>query len=543
MFRTTFQRLRMTSSRVSLSTTKATLPFSFQRALVPITDANILSNRLALSKIVATIGPASEQLPMLEKVVAAGMGIMRINFSHATYEEADLRTNNLNACREADRAPVAGSDGVLTNTRGIMLDTQGPEIRTGSFDGVKEVDLIAGNEVLLTTDESARKKQTASRIWISYNKLGETAKPSSIILLDDGAIQVEVQEYLTNGDLRCKVLNSGTLGNKKGVNMPGLKVKLPAISDKDKTDLVWGIKNNIDYIAASFIRKAGDVHEIRDFCNQTIADLKLTGRSAPLIISKIESTEGLENFAEILDASDAIMVARGDLAVEIPMETLATVQKDIVKLCNDAGKPVIVATQMLESMQKNPRPTRAEITDVSNAILDGADCVMLSGESAKGKYPVNSVAIMRQIVKETELNLAQGVIEYNQNHPSTRSAISNNRNERLADTVKEWHSEKAINGILVDLTSANSDVSRHIALAFSQRKVPLPIFAFVSTYKQARLLQLHKGILPVVAGSNFLGNHNAMVQRARDAYGSENFADTAPFIVVNPASSNIVELI
>jgi pyruvate kinase len=256
MFRTTIQRLRMSSTRVSLSTTKSNLPFSFQRALVPITDPNILSNRLALSKIVATIGPASEQLPMLEKVVAAGMGIMRINFSHATYEEADLRTNNLNACREADRAPVAGSDGVLTNTRGIMLDTQGPEIRTGSFDGVKEVDLIAGNEVsfmidyvfefphsgslqvILTTDESARKTQTASRIWISYNKLGETAKPSSIILLDDGAIQVEVREHLSNGGLRCKVLNSGTLGNKKGVNMPGLKVKLPAISDKDKTDLV-----------------------------------------------------------------------------------------------------------------------------------------------------------------------------------------------------------------------------------------------------------------------------------------------------------------
>lgn len=246
-------------------------------------------------------------------------------------------------------------------------------------------------QVTLTTDESVRQQQTSSHIWISYRKLYDTVSLGSSILLDDGIVELKVESKGSNGtEVTCRVMNSGVVGNKKGVNMPGLPVELPAMSDKDKLDIRWGIQNNIDYIAASFVRKASDVTEIRDYCRELIRELYPEGdRSPPVpipsIISKIESVEALINFESILQTSDAIMVARGDLAVEIPMETLANVQKEMVRRCNAAGKPVIVATQMLESMQKNPRPTRAECTDVANAVIDGADCVMLSGESAKGE--------------------------------------------------------------------------------------------------------------------------------------------------------------
>lgn len=366
-------------------------------------------------QIVATIGPASEHLPALSHVVDAGMRIMRINFSHATYDEADLRMKNLSACAVIDHTADAGQ----VHMRAVMLDTQGPEIRTGSFSsGIKEVllkegDLVSRNihpsihiivdmtlqcmvvqrydacmQVTLTTDESVRQEQTASRIWISYRKLYDTVSLGSSILLDDGIVELQVDSKgsSSNGEVTCRVMNSGVVGNKKGVNMPGLPVELPAMSDKDKLDIRWGIQNNIDYIAASFVRKASDVTEIRDYCRGLIQELYPTSPSVPIpsIISKIESVEALVNFESILQVSDAIMVARGDLAVEIPMETLANVQKEMVRRCNAAGKPIIVATQMLESMQKNPRPTRAECTDVANAVIDGADCVMLSGESAKG---------------------------------------------------------------------------------------------------------------------------------------------------------------
>lgn len=367
-------------------------------------------------QIVATIGPASEHLPALSHVVDAGMRIMRINFSHATYDEADLRMKNLSACAVIDHTADAGQ----VHMRAVMLDTQGPEIRTGSFSsGIKEVllkegDLVSRNihpsihiivdmtlqcmvvqrydacmQVTLTTDESVRQEQTASRIWISYRKLYDTVSLGSSILLDDGIVELQVDSKgsSSNGEVTCRVMNSGVVGNKKGVNMPGLPVELPAMSDKDKLDIRWGIQNNIDYIAASFVRKASDVTEIRDYCRGLIQELYPTSPSVPIpsIISKIESVEALVNFESILQVSDAIMVARGDLAVEIPMETLANVQKEMVRRCNAAGKPIIVATQMLESMQKNPRPTRAECTDVANAVIDGADCVMLSGESAKGE--------------------------------------------------------------------------------------------------------------------------------------------------------------
>jgi len=437
-------RTLMGSSRIKLCRVKSVVAakekcysistlLSPSGSIVPLKGTReLLDKRLPLTKIVATIGPASEHLPALSHVVDAGMRIMRINFSHATYDEADLRMRNLSACAVIDHTADAGQ----VHMRAVMLDTQGPEIRTGSFSsGTKEVLLKEGDlvsrcniihllyaastrcppfilvdmtlqcmtvqryctircmQVTLTTDESVRQQQTSSHIWISYRKLYDTVSLGSSILLDDGIVELKVESKGSNGtEVTCRVMNSGVVGNKKGVNMPGLPVELPAMSDKDKLDIRWGIQNNIDYIAASFVRKASDVTEIRDYCRELIRELYPEGGRQlsppvpiPSIISKIESVEALINFESILQTSDAIMVARGDLAVEIPMETLANVQKEMVRRCNAAGKPVIVATQMLESMQKNPRPTRAECTDVANAVIDGADCVMLSGESAEGE--------------------------------------------------------------------------------------------------------------------------------------------------------------
>jgi len=470
-----------------------------------LTNPNVSTKgRFAMTKLTATIGPASEKLPIIHSVVGAGVSIMRINFSHATYEEANLRVTNLNLFRGGFNENAA-TDALdkRTNMRSIMLDTQGPEIRTGSFDGVKELDLLAGSHVLLTTDDSMRNKQTADKLWISYKSLPKTVQPQNIILLDDGAIQLEVVTVLENSDIQCKVINTGTLGSKKGVNMPGLVVDLPAMSEKDKEDIRWGIVNDIDMIAASFVRKPSDVTEIRNFCAEIIGK-QSAPRLMPLIVSKIESTEALQNFEAILDISDAIMVARGDLAVEIPMETLAGVQKEIVKRCNAKGKPVIVATQMLESMQKQPRPTRAEITDVTNAILDGADGIMLSGESAKGKYPVGAIDMMRKITLQTELLLdKEAAVMCIVPQQAKQGVITTSAHEAVAQSTvalcNALHGTVA--GIIVEVPMKNNDLqlSSPLPTLLSQHRPFVPIFTLVPTYKAGRMIQIFKGIQPILA--------------------------------------------
>ncbi|QIQ22095.1 pyruvate kinase PykF [Zophobihabitans entericus] len=333
------------------------------------------------TKIVCTIGPKTESKEMLTKLLAAGMNVMRLNFSHGDYQEHGQRIQNLrDVIQETGRKAA------------ILLDTKGPEIRTIKLEGGNDVSLVAGQTFTLTTDSSVVGNQ--ERVAVTYKGLTQDLQVGNRVLIDDGLIAMEVKEIKGN-DVICTVLNNGDLGENKGVNLPGVSIQLPALAEKDKQDLIFGCEQGVDFIAASFIRKRSDVEEIR-------AHLKAHGGENIQIISKIENQEGLDNFDEILEASDGIMVARGDLGVEIPVEEVIFAQKMMIQKCNRASKPVITATQMLDSMIKNPRPTRAEAGDVANAILDGTDAVMLSGESAKGKYPLESVSVMATICSRTD---------------------------------------------------------------------------------------------------------------------------------------------
>lgn len=377
-----------------------------------------------LSKIVATIGPTSEQLPVMKDVVRSGMRIMRLNFSHATVEEVELRMTNLQASKgrhsvfhpESDEEIVAntGESSVHKNVRAVLLDTRGPELRTGKLagdhSGHETVQIESGSTVTLcVTDDVRDNGSTASSLYIDYPKLNRCLSPGMKVLLDDGAIILTVTEveHGDNGTVTCTADNTGEIRSRAGVNLPGAVTDLPAMSEKDRVDIKYGMSKDVDYVAASFIQTADGVREIKEYMEQCAKELTEEGKwelghPLPLIISKIESVSGLNNFDDILEESDGIMVARGDLGVEIPIQQVTNAQKEMVAACNAAGKPVIVATQMLESMAKNPRPTRAEVADVTNAIYDGADCVMLSGETAKGKYPVQVVQTMNEIIASAE---------------------------------------------------------------------------------------------------------------------------------------------
>ena len=335
------------------------------------------------TKIVCTIGPASESEEILEKLITNGLNVARLNFSHGTHEEHLKRIETIKKVRERLNMPVA-----------IMLDTKGPEIRTRDFEnGV--VELSEGQEFTITTKDILGNKDICS---VTYEGLPKDVTAGDSILIDDGLIELKVKEVLNDTDIKCVVKNPGLVKNHKGVNVPGIKINLPAITKKDIEDIVFGIHNGIDFIAASFIRKASDVIEIR----KVLEDHRAGNIQ---IISKIENQEGVENLDEIIQVSDGIMVARGDLGVEIPAEEVPLIQKTIIKKCNESGKPVITATQMLDSMIRNPRPTRAEVTDVANAIFDGTDAIMLSGETAAGKYPVEAVKTMSNIALRTEHSL------------------------------------------------------------------------------------------------------------------------------------------
>ena len=337
---------------------------------------------MSKTKIVCTIGPASESKEMLTKLVKAGMNVMRLNFSHGTHEEHEEKINTLLEINKELSTNVA-----------ILLDTKGPEIRTGDFVGGKTTFKKGQTSTICVEDIEG----TSERFTITYKDLYKDVKPGGFILVNDGQVELLV-DHVEGTDIVCICANDGIVKNKRGINVPGIKLGFDYLSEKDIGDLTFGCQQGVDFIAASFVRRPQDVLDVKKLLIEN-------GRPEIQIIAKIENSEGVENMDEILKVADGIMVARGDLGVEIPAEDVPLIQKELINKCRAAGKIVITATQMLDSMQENPRPTRAEVSDVANAIYDGTDAIMLSGESASGLYPQEAVLMMSKIAHKIESNL------------------------------------------------------------------------------------------------------------------------------------------
>ncbi|MFC0474186.1 pyruvate kinase [Robertmurraya beringensis] len=418
------------------------------------------------TKIVCTIGPASESVEKLTQLIEAGMNVARLNFSHGDHEEHGVRIRNIREAAKQTGKTVA-----------ILLDTKGPEIRTNNMvDGA--IELVAGNHVIVSMTEV---EGTVDKFSITYPGLIDDVNEGSKILLDDGLIGLEVTKIDRDaGEIYTKILNTGTLKNKKGVNVPGVSVNLPGITEKDANDIVFGIEQGIDFIAASFVRRASDVLEIRRLLEEQNA-------THIHIIPKIENQEGVDNINEILEISDGLMVARGDLGVEIPAEEVPLVQKSLIKKCNAQGKPVITATQMLDSMQRNPRPTRAEASDVANAIFDGTDAIMLSGETAAGVYPVEAVQTMHNIASRAESAL---------DHKEILSNRSKENDHNITDAIGQSVAHTALN------LDANAIIapteSGHTARMISKYRPKAPIVAVTSDDGVARRLSLAWGVYPQI---------------------------------------------
>ncbi|KAH7327196.1 pyruvate kinase [Rhexocercosporidium sp. MPI-PUGE-AT-0058] len=340
------------------------------------------------TSIICTIGPKTNNVSALNKLRTAGLNVARMNFSHGSYEYHQSVIDNV---REAEKVQKG-------RQVAIALDTKGPEIRTGNTAGDVDIPIAAGTEINITTDEKYAAACDDKNMYVDYKNITKVIEPGRIIYVDDGVLAFDVLAIVDEKTIRARARNNGKISSKKGVNLPNTDVDLPALSEKDQADLRFGVKNNVDMVFASFIRRGEDIKSIRKVLGEDGKHIQ--------IIAKIENRQGLNNFAEILKETDGVMVARGDLGIEIPAAEVFAAQKKMIAMCNKSGKPVICATQMLESMIYNPRPTRAEISDVGNAVTDGADCVMLSGETAKGSYPNEAVTEMHETCLKAENTIA-----------------------------------------------------------------------------------------------------------------------------------------
>ena len=419
---------------------------------------------LKKTKMVCTIGPKSEMREVLESLLNAGMNVMRLNFSHGDFEEHGGRITNINAIMEETGKVFA-----------VLLDTKGPEIRTCDLENGEDVTLTTGDKIVLTADASFVGNK--SKVGVTYPDLAKDLKIGSTVLLDDGLIGLKVID-IQGSDVVCEVQNNGELGEHKGVNLPCTHISMPFLSEKDKGDLLFGIKRGVDFIAASFTRTKEDVLDIRNF-------LDANGGNDIKIICKIENQEGLDNFEDILATADGIMVARGDMGVEIPAQEVIFAQKHIIKRCNAVGKPVITATQMLDSMIKNPRPTRAEVTDIANAIFYRTDALMLSGETASGKYPVEAVQTMARIAEQAEKDKSP----LNDIDPMEEGKID--QKLFLAHAAIEATKKLGVAGIITD--GETGQTARDLA-AF---RGPNPVLAICYKEKLQRWLNLSYGIIPI----------------------------------------------
>ncbi|KAI0788642.1 pyruvate kinase [Abortiporus biennis] len=424
---------------------------------------------LRKTSIIATIGPKTNSVEMLTDLRRAGINIVRMNFSHGSYEYHQSVIDNTRKMIAADPEgrPVA-----------IALDTKGPEIRTGLMRDGQDISIKAGHEFIISVDPKYAEICDDKVLYMDYANLPKVTAPGKLIYVDDGILSLLVTG-ISGAEVHVRALNNGTLSSRKGVNLPKTPVDLPALSDKDKKDLQFGVRNGVDMIFASFIRRAEDVRDIRQVLGPEGANIK--------IIVKIENEQGVDNFDEILKETDGVMVARGDLGIEIPASQVFYAQKMMIAKCNMVGKPVIVATQMLESMTYNPRPTRAEVSDVANAVLDGADCVMLSGETAKGSYPIQSVLMMA----ETCL-LAESAICYPPLYDELRAVTPRPTEtvETVALAAVAAASEQKAGAIIVLSTSGNT------ARLLSKYRPNMPIITVTRNQQTARQIHLHRGCYP-----------------------------------------------
>lgn len=443
------------------------------------------------TKIICTLGPASTSENVIRKMMLAGMDIARINFSHGTHEQNKVIVDAFMKVRNELRLPVP-----------LLLDTKGPEIRIGKFE-TGSAELVQGQQFVLTTRDILGSNGIVS---VSHKGLVDDVSVGAKILIADGLIELNVKK-IEGTEIICEVENGGVLGNQKNVNVPGVSISLPALTQKDIDDIKFGIENGFDMIAASFVRKASDIFEIKSVLSEN-------GGSDIMIIAKIENSEGIDNINDIIEAADGIMIARGDLGVQIPIEDIPIVQKMLIEKSYTAGKPAITATQMLESMIVNPRPTRAEATDIANAIYDGTSAIMLSGESASGKYPVESVETMARIA-----NRAEESIDYKARFNKTNYGMQVNITNAIS------HATCATAHLLDAAAIITSTTSGKTARNVSKFRPACPIVATTTSERVQRQLNLSWGVTPLLtqAQNDSIKLFDEAVEAARDrgfvAYG------------------------
>lgn len=470
-------------------------------------------------KIVCTIGPASDNYETLKAMAEAGMNVARLNFSHGDYDGHEKKLKLIRRVERAVKKPIAA-----------LLDTKGPEIRTGNMQN-GEIQLVQGAKVVISScDESF--EGTAEKFWVNYKLLAQEVKPGQNIYIDDGALNLEV-EKVDGDDVTCKVIVGGPLRNTKGINLPGADITLPALSEKDKQDIAWGIQHGMEYLAVSFVKTRSDIVEVRRLIQEYGSSMK--------ILAKIETRQAVDNFADIVDVVDGVMVARGDLGVEIATEDVPLVQKRIIEMCRVRGKAVIVATQMLDSMIRNPRPTRAEASDVSNAVLDGTDAVMLSGETASGNYPVQAVATMRKIVDRAEKELQiWGNHKNNEQNPLELEGIP------VPDAVSGAAVliAKQINAPAIISLSRSGLTAKMI----SKHRPECPILGLTPSQQTWRELALWWGVHPVRLSE--MSDINVAAREAVTTCVREKLLPEGELVVITagvpvgrPGSTNVVEVL
>lgn len=447
------------------------------------------------TKIVCTLGPSVDSESTLKGLINAGMDIARFNFSHGSHEEQRARMDRLRKVRREMDSPCA-----------ILLDTKGPEIRTGELAGHKPVQLMAGNSFTFTEAGVEGGDRVVSQ---TCKGLADVVSPGTVILVDDGLIELAV-DSVEGGDIHCTVQNSGLLGERKSMNLPGTSLPLPVMTDQDRADLLFGIEQGVDFIAASFIRDAAGVREMRAFLNEH-------GGGDIMFLSKIECHEAVENINEIIEASDGIMIARGDLGVEVPAYKVPHIQKEIIRACNRASKPVITATQMLDSMIRNPRPTRAEVADVANAIYDGTDAVTLSGETAIGMYPVPAVQTMARIAEASESHIYdEGSIPNRNAEQKSISAVVGLAAVTAAENV----------GACCIVTPTMTGRTARIV---SNYRPKMPIYAVTTSEEYRRSLQLNWGVTPLLG--KVVGDASYVLEQARSVVVKKNFVNKGDICV------------